>query len=612
MATPGRPAQLTPENEFPRQAVRQSVQDFPKPEETPGNLVMTLNIASAADIIQPWGYNVAWRDRQMREFYPSEPYLASAIADVGFMSSTLQWEIKAKSDVVEQAVSDILTTAIAGDTFGWVPFIEKVVQDLKTQDNGAFIELIRDPGMDVSSRFKGPMAPVLGLNHLDANKCVRTGNPEYPVVYTDRRGVRHKLRWYEVIPYSDYPSSMESMNGVGYCAVTRVLRMAQIARSIALYKDEKISGRHFKQIHFVSGVSRQDIKDEMKRAQEEANNTGLLRFILPSILASLDPEKPVSTATIDLASLPDGFDFDTDMKWYISCLAMGFGVDYQEFAPLPGGNIGSSNQSVILHRKSSGKGPGVLMRMLSESFKNYGILPRNVEMRFNDKDEQEELERQNVRTKAMEEMAIAINSHALTPQAAAQDMVRRGIWDEKTIAEIPPSFWKQFEKPAPQPRQSNPNAIGQPVGNRGGNTIVEDAGRQQTGATSANAGASLRKAIGNWMERLGKAVRKVTINVPPEPTPEVKLLVPKQVGEIQKIRRDTGQDIVTTSTEKKYGGYIVTEGRPGELVINAPPPQRPVIQIKMPKVKQEVMRVVRDEGGNIEYTTKHVEYEEDE
>lgn len=480
----GRPLQLAPENDFPKPAIQASVQEFPQPQDGGGSLTLTFNIASAADLIQPWGRNVAWRDRQLREFWPSEPYLAGAVANVGFRSAALEWEIKA-TEKVAQAVHDILVSALAGDTFGWTQFMEKLTQDLYCQDNGAFVELIRDEGMDANSHFKGPMAPVLGIGHLDANKCRRTGHPEFPVVYTDRKGREHKLRWYQVIPFSDFPSPIETMNGVGLCAVSRVLKMAQIARSVAIYKDEKVSGRHFKQIHFVSGVSRQDIKDEMKRGQEEASNTGLIRFILPSILASLDPEKPVSTATIDLASLPDGFEFDTDMKWYISCLALGFGVDYQEFAPLPGGNIGSSMQSMVLHRKGSGKGPAVLMRTLAESFKNYGVLPKGAEMRFNDKDEQEELERQTVRTKAMEEYAIAINSHALTPQAAAEDMVRRGLWTEQTIQNIPESFWKQFE--------GNPQPVGQPVGDRGGNTIVEDAGRQETGATSETQGDRLRK-----------------------------------------------------------------------------------------------------------------------
>jgi len=299
----GRPVTLAPDPNFPQEALAQSQQVFPKTDLDSGSMVFTWNVASAADQISPWGRNIYVRDRQLRDFWPTETYLAGAMANVAFRNSVFQWEIRGGSEKVNQAVTDILVSAIAGDSFGWVPFMQKYSQDLYTQDNGCFIELIRDPGMDANSRFQGPLAPVLGIGHLDSNRCTRTGNPEYPIVYTDRNSVKHKLRWYEIIPFSDYPSAIETMNGVGYCAVTRVLRMAQIVRSIAIYKDEKISGRQFKQIHFVSGVSRQDIKDEMVRGQEEANNSGLIRFIMPSILASLDPEKPVSTATLFFPNL---------------------------------------------------------------------------------------------------------------------------------------------------------------------------------------------------------------------------------------------------------------------------------------------------------------------
>jgi hypothetical protein len=849
MTLPGRPAALAPDSQFPEEALRQSVQEFPDAKQAGanndfGSMVYTWNIASSADAITPWGRNVLGRDRELRDFWPTESYLAGAVVSQSFRNVSLDWEIRPPGKVAT-AVTDMLNSAIAGESFGWVPFMKKFAQDLYTQDNGTFVEMIRDPGTDANSRFKAENAPVLGIAHLDANQClagdtrilfedgstisirdvvrhkyggyvmslgkngqlepkritnfyetslqdrywlrivfksprqawgrsegitltndheiytargwkradqivvgdkvaschlepseeqvqllvgsllgdshipppqgeksklsyvsfchggeqkewfdlkisaledfgfnsirqnyrgqyqsesisnpyfaelrdvfyknntkivpmdivssyfsprmlatwymddgnmqtgkwgrpkgrlytnsfcqieverlaellnekgitclvktspsqgnkdviyywlyitcdgfenlvnmiaeyipptmryklppgaksynanlwnlekpqvyfdsvvsinksengkqtqaycidvednhnfvaagvvvhncIRTGDPEYPVLYTDRNGKPHKLAWYQVIPFSDFPSSIERMNGVGYCAVSRSLRLAQILRSIMLFKDEKITGRQYKQIHFVSGVSRQDIKDEMVRGQEEANNSGFVRFIMPAILASLDPEKPVSTATIDLANLPDGFDFDQEMRWYISGLALDFGVDYQEFAPLPGGNIGSSQQSMILHRKSSGKGPAVFMRTLTESFRNYGILPRGTTMRFNDKDEQEELERQEVRTKAMEESAIAVNAGILSPEAAARALVFRGILEEKEIEGLE-EFWKlELE------------ARKQPVGSRGGNTIVEDSSRQDTGKPNLTVGDRLRKMFG--------------------------------------------------------------------------------------------------------------------
>ena len=479
--TKERPPAIVSDDQFPKEAIKASVQAFPNARDGDQNVnVFTWNIASAADSIQQWGTNWRLRDRQLRDFWPTETYLAGAVASISFRNATLDWELVGSTRLVQNR-TDMLNAAISGMEVGWTPFMEKYSQDLFTQDNGTFIELIRDPGIAANSRFKNERAPVLGIATLDAGQCVRTGDPEVPVIYTDRNGTQHKLMWYQVIPFSDFPSSIEKMNGIGYCAVTRALRVAQIMRSIMIFKDEKISGRQHKQIHFVSGVSRSDIKDEITRGQEEADNRGNIRFILPAVLASLDPEKPVTTATIDLANLPDGFDFDQEMKWYISGLALSFGVDYQEFAPLPGGNIGSSSQSMILHRKTSGKGPAVLMRKLSEAFVNYGVLPRGMKMKFNDKDEQEALERQEVRTKAMEEAAIAVNSGILSPEAVANNLVRRGIFEKDEIVGLE-KFWAlNLEKRK------------QPVGNRGGNTIVEDASRQDTGKTSLTVGDRLRK-----------------------------------------------------------------------------------------------------------------------
>jgi hypothetical protein len=421
------------------------------------------------------------RDKRLREFWPTETLLAGTVAEMALKNSSYAWEIRHPADSIAQALTEMLNSAIAGDSFGWIPFMQRLSEDLYTQDNGAFIELIRDEGTDANSSFKAERAPVIGIANLDAGRCQRTGNPEYPVIYTDRTSQQHKLAWYQVIPMSDFPSSMETMNGVGYCAVTRVLRYSQIMRSIFVFKDEKISGRRFKSIHIVSGVSRTDLDTAKQRGREEADNEGNMRYIDPVILASLDPEKPVSTVTIDLASLPEGFDFDQEMRWYVTDLSLGFNTDYQTIAPLASGNIGSSSQSQILHRKSSGKSP---VRKLFEAFANYGVLVRNSKIILQDQNEEEELERQLIRTKAMEEYALALRNYVLTPGAVRKDLVRRNIYPEETVSGIPDDYG--LEQLAPKPNL-------QTVGGTGGNTMLEDNKRQDKGAQKPNDADNLRK-----------------------------------------------------------------------------------------------------------------------
>lgn len=480
-------SKLAPEGDFPVEAIQQSVQVQP-PDASPfqGGF-LTIGIASVADQITAWGRNTKARDKQLREFWPTESYLAGAVANVAFRNSTFDWEIKGPSDRVNQAVTDMLHRAMGRDKVGWSDFVKIHSQDLYTQDNGAFIELIRDPGMDANSKFKAERAPVIGIAHLDAGQCVRTGQAEVPVLYEDRDGKLHKMKWYEVIPFSDFPSAIEKMNGVGYCAVTRALRLAQIIRSIAIFKDEEVSGRNVKKINIVGGVGRQQIEDALSRTTEKAQNMGNIRYIEHSILASLDPEKSVSLVTVDLASLPEGFNYDQEMQWYISGLALDFGVDYQEFAPLPGGPIGSSAQSTILDKKSSGKGPRNWMDSMVESFMNYGVLPRGTQMIFNDKNEQEELEKQAIRTKASEEAAIIVNSKIFPPQTVAKSLIRRGIYEQEDFDNTPEEWWKNALELAKN------EANGQPVGDRGGNTLAEDAKRTDTSKPSETIGGRLKK-----------------------------------------------------------------------------------------------------------------------
>lgn len=477
--------QLQPDDQFPTQAIQESVQALPKGNEAlSGSLIFTFQMATVADAITPWGWATATRDRELREFWPTESNLAGAMGNICLRNAAFDFVVKGPSTKIEQTVTDMLKSALGPPgQVGWAAKETAVSEDYYSTDNGAFEEIIRDPGLDANSKFKAERAPVIGIAHLDSNRCVRTGDPEFPVVYTDRHEKIHKLAWYEVIPFCEMPSPITKMNGVGICAVSRILRAAQIMKSTAVLMDEMISGRNIKNINVVGGVSRTDIDDVKKRTQEQADNKGYARFVEHAILASLDPEKPVSLVTIKLAEFPPDFNYDVWMKWYISTLAMGFAVDYQEFAPLPGGNIGSSAQSVILNKKSNAKGQATWMRSKVEAYKTYGVVPRGYSLEFDDRNQAEELERQEIRTKAMEEAAISSRSGILPPGNIRKDMVIRGIYNKETVDGVPEDYGNDIVAP-----KTN-------IGQIGGNTIAENASRNPTGKPDQTIGDRLQKAL---------------------------------------------------------------------------------------------------------------------
>lgn len=393
---------------------------------------LTFYFAAAADSITPWGTNVARRDQELREFWPTENTLAGAIYSVSGRNAAYKWKIEGEAPKTKNAVEWMLHNALAGQTRGWNQFLLKFSVDFYSQDNGAFIETIRSDN--------SPKAPVIGIGHLDSGRCTRTGNPFYPVLYMDRKGKYHKLPWWSIIPFSELPSPDETMNDVGISAVTRVLRAAQVLKNLAIYKNEKVSGRFYKAIHFVGGVSKSDIRDIMDRGQEEADNTGLLRYVMPQIVASLDPEKPVSVATIDLAGLPDNFDLDTELKWYITQLALGFGEDYQTFAPLPGGNLGTSTQSEVLHRKSRGKGPALFIQTIENAFKWYGVIPKNVEFKFVVSDPAADKDEAEVALARARARQLQIQDGEITTDVARKLAVIHGNIPEELLEEIPEGY----------------------------------------------------------------------------------------------------------------------------------------------------------------------------
>jgi hypothetical protein len=403
-------------------AAQGTVQDFPtERESTVPFSSFVLQFATVADDIPAWGSSLAQRDSELRKFWITEPYLASAIYSTCIRNAGFTYALEGPDRTVRQIERNIFNMADIGR--GWHTFTLKLCVDLYTQDNAAFIELIRRDNSN-------PDAPVLGIAHLDSFRCLRTGDPETPVVYTDRLGRRHKMKWWQIVSIEEFPSPIDTMYGAQLSAVSRVLRAAQVLRDIAVYKHEKVSGRFHKSIHLVSGIAAPQIEDAFEQSEETADNKGLLRYNQPLILGSIDPTANVGHVQIDLASLPDAFDEETTLKWYIAVLASGLGGDYQDFAPLPGGNLGTAQQSEILHRKTRGKGPALFMKLI-EHIMNTRVLPKNVTFSYEEQDieaAQEQARLKGIRAKTR---AVQIQSGELHPKVARLQAVEdKDIPDE--------------------------------------------------------------------------------------------------------------------------------------------------------------------------------------
>lgn len=399
------------EKDVEPKVLAQSVVDYPEASDRGVPIPQTSLImfaGQAADEIMEWGKNPKERDRQLREFITTESVFNAALGIVVARNAAFKWKIEGTDKTVEVS-QELLQNADGGR--GWQSLIAKVSEDLYTQDTGAFIEIVRDGDSPES-------APV-GINHLDAMRCWHTGDPRKPVIYMDRNNQFHLLDWWNVIPLSEMPTAIEGMYGLQYCALTRLLLAAQIIKNISIYKKEKSGGRHNRAIHLVSGITSKQIEAAIAQYRQYADSQGLLRYTNPIIVGSPDPNASLQLVTLELASLPDGFSEETTFKHYITQIAMAFGADYQEFAPLPGGNLGTSTQSEILHQKSRGKGPAIFQGMIVQAL-NFRVLPNNVTFKYEELDlEAEETAAKNARTRA-EERKFRIESGEISVEESRQ------------------------------------------------------------------------------------------------------------------------------------------------------------------------------------------------
>lgn len=399
--------------EDPAGALANSVQSAPT-SNVPLGSQWIFSLVHQADGFTAWGSNPKIRDRQLREFIPTEAGLVSALSTVCARNAALSSKLTGDDKTIE-AAHEMMNNANFGG--GWEQLMIQTSQDLYSQDQGAFIEFIRE----VPER---PDSPVVGLAHLDAGRCYQTGNPEYPVFYEDINGSMHRMPWWNVVHLLEMPAAIVPGFGgpfyrLQYCAVTRALKQAQVLRSIWQYKDEKVSGRFLRALHLISGVSETVVQDAIARAQLSADAAGLTRYIQPAMVGSVDANTPIKHEEIALSSLPEGWDEGESVRVYILMLAMAFLTDYQEFAPLPGGGLGTGAQSQVLHQKSKGKGSGLFQKMIARMM-NGGALPSNVLFEWDEPDIEALAAQDDARLTRAQQRQIQITSGEIDAEAARQ------------------------------------------------------------------------------------------------------------------------------------------------------------------------------------------------
>jgi hypothetical protein len=259
---------------------------------------------------------------------------------------------------------------------GYVSGMSKILQDFILTNNGAFVEIVR-----ISTSMN---SQIIGLIPLDSLRCVRTGNPDIPVVYKDLRGRSHELKSYEVMEFVDMPSNRAELFGSGRCAAARAYRSIYKLAAIDNYLGEKVTGRHPTAIQLVNGLNDPQLRSILTTGQSEADARGAIAY-MGAIIATVPGDKPVNVGTIPLAEFPDNFDRSKETDIGMLSYANNLGLDVQDIQPLTGRALGTGAQSEVLDEKAKGKGLAAFRQQFAHGLSTW-VLPDMTTFVFMEKD----------------------------------------------------------------------------------------------------------------------------------------------------------------------------------------------------------------------------------
>lgn len=326
------------------------------------------------------------RDKWLREYWREEPHLAGVINSVVSVDKNRGWSITAGRNQTLR-FERILRDAEAGQ--GWRYFMSQASLSYYTSDMGAVIEVGRD--------IEG--GPLRSLYYTDPVACRLTGNPETPLEYYDVNATKHDgfLRsstggqswtsddFFRVAPL---PNNDQTFGGLGYCAVSRVLRMAEIMIGVYEHNLERLLARAPRGVMFLQNVAEHQWLDAMKATEAQMSQKEREFFGALMVIATQGSEPP-DGKLLSLSQLPDGFDIEKMTNLLMYAYALCFGYDPIEFWPVSAGALGRGRETDIQHRKGTGKGGKEFTLSLQDQLQRE--LPETVLFQFEERDAEGEL-----------------------------------------------------------------------------------------------------------------------------------------------------------------------------------------------------------------------------
>ena len=417
-----------------------------------------------------WSYS---RDNILSSTPLYESSWANAISIAKSKFASLSWDVEGDISLRVKNGQELLL--LGEDGQGWVDFIYKVVDDYLLCDNGAFIEIIR--------ATQGAGSKIIGLMHLDSLRCIRTGNPQIPVIYYDRLGQYHELQDYQVITISDSPNARERWYSIGFSAASRAYHVIRRIAAIERALFEKITGGKPVTLDFVTGITQKQLDSVLASQEAERQSKGAIVYGGSVITAFMSNEN-INHVRIPFAGLPDNFDIQLERNEARLQYANAIGLDPQDLQPLSGSSLGSGQQSQTLSDKARGKGLASLQKILTHVF-NQRVLPDRTTFAFNERDLRDEKSVADIKQVRATFTETLVKNAIITAEQAKQiladtndipqEFIEKDLTSTMSLADYQNNEELETESPVANPMQETVDELIQEVGAIGTKSVASKA-----------------------------------------------------------------------------------------------------------------------------------------
>lgn len=334
----------------------------------------TYAVAKMASLQEPdYRTDSRKRDEWMLEFVRREPNLQGVLNAVVTIDKNRGWRFTGGRNQVARFTRMLHNIESAPGQFGWRPAMSQLSQSFWGTDMGAVVELGRE----------GADGPLRAMYTVDPTECVLTGNNQYPLEHFTSKRKKNRWRNKDFFRVASLPTVQEKYNGLGYCAVSRVLEMAKIMVAVHEHDKEELGARAPRGLLLLQGVSQDQWDNAMRIRDAKLDGDGYQYFNYVSVLASKNA--PIDAKLFALSQLPKNFNMKDWVDILMYTYALSFGYDPAEFWPIQFGALGRGEEGSLQHEKATGKGRLDFVLGFQEQLQEF--LPDTLEFAFDQRDD---------------------------------------------------------------------------------------------------------------------------------------------------------------------------------------------------------------------------------